>query len=140
MAAAWREPRRTGTERVMCLQGCSAVHMTTASIRRDPLPMCGGCGSRMWPEHPQLAEEVMPAELWPSHPWLAELERKTDSVARGQASHVQRGRQVEHAETVAADHIAKAWRAATRARRRSGLAQYAIPAAAQAVAVAEMPF
>jgi hypothetical protein len=90
----------------------------------------------MVPEDLEVAALVMPRGELEEVPAWREYVRECSSVLHGQASHVQRGRQVRPAEMVAAERVARQAKHAARERRLSGLVQFT----QVAESAAAMPF
>lgn len=120
--------KRTGLHRCSCPHGCDTfAYMTVSAIERGPLPLCGECGARLLPDHPELAAKVLGPDDWASHPWLAEFMRACASVDHGQASHVQRGRNVKPRDELAYSRVMDIMRAESRARQLAGLRRPVAP-------------
>ena len=118
--------RRTGLQRLSCPEGCETfAYLTVAAIERGRLPLCPDCAGRLLPDHPELAAKVLGPEEWDRHPWLAEFVRQCASIDHGQAAHIQRGRNVQQRDTLAAERVAEMLRAEYRARQLAGLVQFA---------------
>lgn len=143
---------RGGLKRLACPNGCPSLggrpfgaYMTVAQIEHGMRPVCPGCGAACIPEDPELWGLVPFEELQRSVAF-AEYGRRVSDALHGQASHVQRGRPVRPAETVALEGTAKRpgilreLERERHARRLSGLRQYAAVSAAASAAAESIPF
>ena len=119
---------RQGLKRLECPEGCGPIlYATLAQLERYGLPN-GPCGHRMVPEDLEVAAHILDRSELASPPAWREFEREASSILHGQASHVQRGRDVMPAETLAAQRVRDATRAVAHARRISGLVNVGVSA------------
>jgi hypothetical protein len=127
---------RQGLKRLECADQCGALaYMTLAQLERHGCPCCP-CGAAMVPEALEVACAVLTPEQLDLHPSWRDFWGRQRSIQHGQASHIQRGRQVRAPEAIAAERIDRDLTRAARERRLSGLKQYANAASA----VEEIPF
>ncbi len=113
--------KRTGLHKCSCWD-CpdGSAYLTVAQIEKGRVPSCF-CGGRLVPDRFDLAELVLePAEL-EQHGEYREYQSRLAGAVKGQASHVQRGRQTRAPETVALEHVAKSRQVAARAMKLAAL-------------------
>lgn len=120
--AAKRKPafKRGGLHRLVCPCCPTYGYYTVAMLEDAGLPVCWreGCGETLQPERLELALLIGADDA----PVMRAYASKVNSVMHGQASHVQRGRDVESPEWRALEAISAEQRKISRARRLSALA------------------
>lgn len=117
--------KRGGLHRLECASCPTYGYYTVAMIEDAGLPVCWreGCGDTLQPARIELAL-LLGAD---KAPVMAEYSAKVNSVARGQVSHVARGREVESPEFRALfgskdePGLIEQQRELARARRMAGL-------------------
>lgn len=106
---------RKGLHRLECPECPGYTYSTVANLETVGLPSCK-CGSTFEPERLELAEL-----LGVESPAVIAYRLECQSIAHGQASHGQRGRQLRPVELVAAERVESRRRSEARNRRLSAL-------------------
>lgn len=103
---------RKGLHRLECQLCDGYVYATVAQLEARGLPVCW-CGERLQPTELELA---MILEAEDSRP-MVEYRRECNSVAKGQQSHIRRGRDVQSPEMLAAERVESSRRRSARQRQ-----------------------
>lgn len=118
--------KRAGLHRLECPMCSCYGYFTVAMLEAaGELPLCfaRGCGETLQPTELELA---MLLDAEDSRP-MSEYRRECNSVAKGQASHYARGRELRSPEMVAAERVESSRRSSARQRRLSALLPVAEP-------------
>jgi hypothetical protein len=116
--------KRAGLHRLECQVCDGYMYATVAQLEAKGLPACW-CGETLQPTELELAMLLEADDARP----MVEYRRECNSVAKGQASHGQRGRVLRSPEMVAAERVESSRRTSARQRRLSALLPVAEPMA-----------